>query len=114
MIPIFFSELTNGKDPCVPFDTIPKTVEWFTSTTYGRLRIINSMNLMIKSLDTVVKALGKDEKFKLENFIHTKKVMVDGRKIFTKKLAYPDDYFKILDLYSKPITSLKKMTISQN
>ena len=72
---LFFKELLNRKDPSVPFSFLPKTDEWETSITYGRLRIIGSFTFLNMSLDTVVEALGEEEKFLLEHFTHIKKTI---------------------------------------
>ena len=43
------------------------------SLTHGQLRLIDSLNLLNMSLDTIVKALGTNEKSPQEIFTHTKK-----------------------------------------
>ena len=71
--------MIKRKDPCLPFKVIPQTDERFISITYGQLGLLDSMNFIKISPDTVVKPLDLDE------FVQSKTVLREEWEIFLCK-----------------------------
>ena len=59
---LFSKELNNRKSSSLLLETITKTDERVTITTYGRSRIIDSMKFRKRNLDKIYGALIEDEK----------------------------------------------------
>ena len=79
----FYKEFLNWKYYSVPFIWIRKTDERFTTNTHGLLVGFDFMIFRNMPLDTIVEAVGRDEKSLQENFVYTKKVIWDKRDLFT-------------------------------
>ena len=99
---MFFKTLIDKKPDNVNLSVIPKTNEEYISVTYGCLRFVDSYRFLQDSLDNLVKTLNEDD-FKI-----LKTEFPNNWQLINKKLAYPYEYFKTLDDYSKDISILKK------
>ena len=99
---LFFKTLIDKKPDYINLSVIPKTNEEYISITYGCLRFIDSYRFMQDSLDNLVKTLNEND-FKI-----LKKEFPINWELLNKKLAYPYEYFKNLEDYSKDISTLTK------
>ena len=59
---LLFKELINREEPFVPFNFSLKTDGRVISITSGRSGLIDSLTFINMSVDTIVKAVGKNEK----------------------------------------------------
>ena len=99
---MFFKRLVHLKKDEVKFKIIPKTNEEYISISYGCIRFIDSYRFLSESLNKLVKNLDQDD------FKNLKKEFPDKWQYLNKKLAYPYQYFNIIDDYKKPVDKLKK------
>ena len=99
---MFFKKLVDLKKDKVKFKIIPKTNEEYIAVKYGCIRFIDSYHFLSESLDKLVKKLDEDD-FKI-----LKKEFPDNWKYLNKKLAYPNEFFKSIDDYKKPVNNLIK------
>ena len=99
---MFFKKLVDLKKDKVKFKIIPKTNEEYIAVKYGCIRFIDSYRFLSESLDKLVKNLDVDD-FKI-----LKKEFPNKWKFLNKKLAYPYQYFNIINDYQKPVAKLKK------
>ena len=99
---MFFKKLVGLKKDKVKFKIIPKTNEEYIAVKYGCIMFIESYRFLSESLDKLVKNLDEDD-FKI-----LKKEFPDKWQYSNKKLAYPYQYFNIIDVYKKPVDKLKK------
>ena len=99
---MFFKRLVALKKDKVEFNIIPKTNQEYIAVEYGCNRFIDSYRFLSSGFDKLVQNLDEDD-FKL-----LKKEFPDKWQYLYKKLAYPYEYFNIIDDYKQPVNNLKK------
>ena len=67
------------------------------SITYGCAKLLDSLKFLLESLD------GCASSFKDEDYVILKEQFQENYHLFTKKLAYPYDYFETIEDYEKDI-----------
>ena len=96
---IFVNDLINNSEN-KKIIVIPHTNEKFMSITYGCNNFLDSLKFLGEKLDNCTNSL-KDG-----NFIFLKEQFRENYHLFTKKIAYPYDYFETLEGYEKNINLL--------
>ena len=105
---MLFTRLVDIKKDKAKLKFIPKTNEEYISVFYGYIKLIDSFRFLSESLDKLVKKLVEYD-FKI-----SEKEFPGNWQYLNKKLAYPYQYFKSIDVYKKPVEYLKKKSSSVN
>ena len=99
---MFFNDLINSKVDKIKFSVIPRTNEEYMCVKYGCNKFLDSMRFQQDSLEKSTESLND------QDCIHLKQPFPNHWMLLKKKLAYPYEFYKTLEIYEKPIEELLK------
>ena len=99
---MFFNNLNNSKNDKIKLSGIPRTNEEYRCVKSGCVKFLDSMRFQQDSLEKLTESLND------QDYIHFERHFPNHWMLLNTKLAYPNEFFKTLEDYEKPIEELLK------